>query len=64
MNVTVVKKLGGVTVISASVRVSSLEDLILFTQRLGYTQDLTDYIADFETYEDITYQMGLYHEYQ
>ncbi len=62
MMVTVLKRDdSNETVVTACLKVATLEDLIIFSSKLGFQQQLDEYVFDFQNFQDVTYIVGLDH---
>jgi hypothetical protein len=59
MLVTVLKTLNGDVAVKAEQKITTLEDLVIFTTRFGVGQDFEELVLDFQEYSDRTYIVGL-----
>lgn len=59
MVVTIEKTFQGKVAVKSELTVVTLEDLIIFANKFGYTQQFEEFVADFQRYQNVTYRMGL-----
>lgn len=63
MYVTIIKRNSKDEIaVTATQRVLTLEQLVMFASQLGYTQRVDEFRFDFEVNQDITYFVGLENE--
>lgn len=63
MFVTVNKTYNGRIAVSATQKVTTLEDLVLFATKFGYIQPLEEFVEDFQNHRDIVYRTELVNEF-
>lgn len=59
MVVTINKTINGKVAVKAEQVVVSLEDLVIFANKFGYSQQFDEFVTDFQRFQNVTYQMEL-----